>query len=365
LATIGDEAFKNCTSLLGLAFNEKLASIGDRAFMDCTSLEYAYIWYDTQIGSQAFANDDLLTIYTLAGSDAYRYAREDGINYSAYVDEDSFYDEWAIKLDSLAGYLGYCSDGHGDIQWLTVYDADCENDGYMIGVCEYCSEILDEKHINATGHNYVQTANIPATETTRGMVVFTCQNCGTSYCDYIEPLSDDYVVENHTVTARVVIATDKTATTGKAPAKNVGVVIDGITVAKTDNNGYFTCELESGVYEAQLTYSYGFNRTIYIIVEDKDIVYDEPIAIIGCDFTRDGVINDKDLEIFQMVVSSSKNDASYLDFVDIDNNGYINAKDRAYITSCRGINVKTFKYDEIIIQKQQPVVGDNILDVAD
>lgn len=351
IISLGDEAFMGCSSLAGIVFLEELESIGARCFANCSSLEYAYIWYNTLIGDDAFLNDDKLTIHTMAGSDAYRYARENGIAYSAYTDEDLFAYESGLKINVIAGYVGYCEEnGHGDIQWLTVYEADCENDGYIIGVCEYCSMILEQKHIDATGHNYKLTADVPATSTTRGMKVYVCSNCGERYCEYIEPTGEDINIETHTVSGRVVLATDKKATTGKTPAKNVKLQIDGITIATTDSDGMFKVLLETGSYEVDLIYSYGFKRTVYIVVENSDINFEQDIAIIGCDFNKDGKIDDDDLALFQMIISSSANDPSYLSYVDLNNDGYINAKDRAYIMACKGIDAKTFEYQSIIIK---------------
>lgn len=350
LGHIGAEAFMGCSSLVGMVVNENVTSIGDRAYMDCTNLEEIYIWYDAELGSNVFDNDNNLTIFTMVGSDAYRYAREFGIPYSAYTDEDSFYDICGEKIDVYAGYLGFCTDGHGDIEWLTVYDADCENDGYVIGVCEYCSEILEEKHIDAMGHDYKLTARIAATDTVRGMMVYSCQRCGESFCEYVEPTGDEAQIETHKITGNVTIATSKTAVIGKSPARNVSVVINDMVVAKTNENGQFELMLESGTYEAQLVYAYGFTRTIYFVVEDEDLIC-ESIPIIGCDFNKDGVIDDDDLSLFKMVISATANDLSYLDYVDMDNNGYINAKDMAYINACRGINAADYAYDEIVIQK--------------
>lgn len=91
----------------------------------------------------------------MAGSDAAVYAKTRNIPTELYTDADAFADLCAMKRDIYAGYLGFCTDGHGDIQWLTVYAADCTHDGYAIGVCEYCSAILEERHTTATGHNYV------------------------------------------------------------------------------------------------------------------------------------------------------------------------------------------------------------------
>lgn len=57
------------------------------------------------------------------------------------------------------------------------------------------------------------------------------------------------------------------------------------------------------------------------------------------------------VNIFQYVVSAQKNDPSYLAFVDMNNDGYINAKDRAYIRECMGLDASTFDYPNIIIEK--------------
>ncbi len=349
LYTIGKNAFKDCIKLEGLAFPENLGSIQEGAFMNCSALKYAYIW-NTLIGENAFANCEKLNIFTPVGSDAYRYAREFDIPYSAYTDEELFFDEWAIKIDAIAGYLGYCEeDGHGNIQYLTVYEADCEHDGYVIGVCEYCSEILEEIHTDAYGHDYRLETEIPATATTKGISVYTCENCNQSYTNYTPPTDSNYEIETHTVSGKVELSADKYASSGVAPAKSASVVINDMVVATTDENGNFSFELETGTYEAYIKYKYGFTRKLYIQVKNKDLAFTEPIAIIGCDFSKDGRIDDEDIKLFQMIISAKKNDPSYLSFVDMNGDGYINAKDLLYIKSCSGLSSDTFKYPVLII----------------
>ncbi len=349
LTSIGNEAFMGCSSLIGMVVPETVLTIGDRAYMNCPEMTEIYIW-SAKVGTDAFKNDDKLTIFTTAASDAYRYARECNVKYSPYTDENMFFDLCADKVIIYAGYLGYCTDGHGQTQWLTVYEADCENDGYMIGVCEYCSEIIDEKHIAASGHSYSLTADVPATENTKGMAIYNCSKCGDRYCSYTPATGSTVISEAHTVSGSVVLSLNKTATSGKAPAKNVSVVIGGNTVAVTDNEGKFSFELETGTYEAELRYAYGFTRTIYIVVEDSDVEYMN-IPIIACDFNKDGKIDDQDYALFNIVISSSANDPSYLDFVDMNNDGYINAKDRRYIRECYGLDATTFSYPVLIIRK--------------
>ena len=349
LYSIGKNAFKDCSRLEGLAFPENLSSIQEGAFMNCAGLKYAYIWR-AQIGANAFSGCDKLNIFTPVGTDAYRYAREFDIPYSAYIDEELFFDEWAIKIDALAGYLGYCEeDGHGDIQYLTVYEADCEHDGFVIGVCEYCSEILEEIHIDAYGHNYKAETQIPATATTRGISVYTCENCNQSYTTYSAPLDDSFEVETHSVSGRIELSADKYANQGLSPARGANIVINDMVVATSDENGAFSFEIETGTYEAHIRYAYGFTRNIYIQVKNADIEYDEPIVIIGCDFSKDGRIDDEDIKLFSMIISAKKNDPSYLRFVDMNGDGYINAKDMSYINACRGLTSQGFRYPQLII----------------
>lgn len=349
LKEIGIEAFNSCDALTAVVIPETVKTIGTGAFSYCANLKEVYVWNSAQ-DIMCFRSPNV-NIYTMVGSPAYEYARAAKIPYNAYTDEDLFFDECATKIDVLAGYLGTCADGHGDIQYLTVYEADCENDGFVIGVCEYCSEILEEIHVDALGHDYHVTASVPATALTKGVTVSTCRHCKKTHVEYTPATSTDTKIETHTVTAQVVIATDKTAQTGKSPAKNVSVVIDDSVEAVTDENGMFTLTLETGTYEAELTYAYGFRRTVYIVVEDEDIQFETPIAMIGCDFNKDGKIDNEDLTLFSYVVSAKKDDPSYLTFVDMNNDGYINAKDRAYIQACRGINSDTFVYPNIIVQK--------------
>lgn len=358
--SIGKQAFQGCYALTGIVIPDSVQFIGTQCFQHCNKLEYIYMNNPETLEKELFRiqesggyynNSPYITIYTVAGSNAHAYARTYRVKFVAYANEDVYYDEYAIKLDTLAGYLGYCTDGHGEIEYLTVYQGDCENDGYIIGVCEYCSKILTEKHVKATGHNYEVTADIPATECTKGVTIHTCTNCSDTYCDYTDPLDDNFVHESHTVTGRVVAATDKAASTGVSPAQNVNVVIDGKTVVKTDKNGVFTCTLDTGVYTAQLVYAYGFARTIYIVVEDQDYTFAEPIPIIGCDFNRDGRIDDRDLTLFNYIVSSKSRDPAYLSYVDMNNDGYINMKDRAYIIGCKGISSADYTYPAIVLSK--------------
>lgn len=348
ITSIGNDSFAYCGGLKDVVISESVESIGGRAFADCGSLERLYI-FNSEIESTILSSSDNAKIYTMAGSVPYERAREYNIPYYAYTDEDCFYDDVAVKLDSLAGYLGYCENGHGDIQYLTVYEPSCTQDGFIIGVCEYCSVILEEQHISACGHNYVNSVSIPATERTNGIDKYKCTNCNDTYTVY-SPALDSEKAENTmcNITGSVVIANDKEATQGTAALSAVDISLGGETLATTDKNGEFSFSLETGSYELVLHYNYGFDRTVYLVVTDEDIDMGA-IPIIACDWNKDGVIDDDDYTLFRFVVGSTSDSPSYLSFVDMNNDGKINVKDLVYMNNVKGIDSSDFEYPNIVI----------------
>lgn len=349
LESIDKNAFNNCWKLECIVIPRSVESIGNNAFAYMTSLKDIYIW-DTQLNADESAinncNPDL-TIHTMLATSAYEYARTNGIKLDAYTDEDAFFDDCEMMKDIYLGYFGICEYGHGDIQYLTVYDADCTMDGYIIGVCEYCSVVLEEIHINASGHDYHLKANIPATDVTRGMLVYTCDGCGNSYREYTEPAEDEAATGTYTVTGSVVLAENTAANSGSIPVGNVSVLIDGTEVARTAQDGTYSFEAETGVYELVLKYAYGFERSIYVVV-NKDVNI-EPVPVIACDFNKDGNIDDSDIYMFRIVISSGVNDASYLDFVDLNKDGRIDVRDAIYINRVKGISKETYQYPNIVV----------------
>ncbi|WP_298653275.1 leucine-rich repeat protein [uncultured Eubacterium sp.] len=396
LRTIGDRAFDGCSSLIGADIPSKVSSIGSYAFYECKKLEtvilptsiskvnkYTFAYCDSlknvvvprnvvSIGENAFACKNLqnifvwrtttqidafwlgfpakgLKIHTLAGSKALSYAQDNHIDYKIYQ-LSQFGDVCDAQIDSDGKYVDICKNGHGRIEYLTVYDADCENDGYIIGVCEFCSELLDEIHKPALGHNYVLTADIPAGVGTKGVKQYTCTNCQKTYCEYTEPLKPSEAVKQYTVSGTIVIETGETKKYN-APVRRADIVIDGKTVASSDDDGRFSFKIETGAYTAQIKYAYGYTRTVGIKVENDDVSFATPISIVACDFNKDGKIDETDAEMFSYVMSTSKNDLAYLDYCDLNHDGYINAKDRVIVMSFMGTDAKTYKYELVTIQK--------------
>lgn len=354
LNEIGLNCFNGCTSLVSMVVPESVETIASGAFAFIPGLKEVYIWNAT-VGYNCFKGSNNVTVKTLVGSPAHAFARTYGLQFSAYSDEEAFFDDCAAAMDILAGYLGYCTDGHGEIEWLSVYTGDCETDGYMIGVCEYCSQVLDEKHITAQGHKYSQVGYIEETATTAGIRVLKCTTCGEQYTSYTEPTGDNPVCEIHSVSGYITADTGKANSYGNTSLKSVNIVINGNVVARTNKQGYFSFNIKSGTYMAEIQYAYGFTRTVFIVVEDEDIVLNEAIKIVAVDFNSDKRIDDADVALFRVIVSSKEGDVSYLDYVDINHDGYINAKDYMIIQQFNGTSELTYTYPELIIKKSNTV----------
>lgn len=349
LHDIDSEAFAGCTSLTGIVMPNNDSCLDPCAFENCTSLTEVYMW-DNDFQEDTFKGCDNVVIHTLVGSDSYTCAKEYGLNLVTYTDENVFADQCAMMEDIYEGYIGFCDDGHGDIQYLTVYEPTCEQDGYIIGVCEYCSVILEEIHIEATGHKYEKAVTIDPTETTVGVEKYTCTACGDSYCVYSPALGGDTAEKTLcNITGKTVIANSKYADTGVTPLKSVSVKLGDETLATTDSNGNFSFSLETGVYELTLWYNYGFERTVYLVVEDKDVNIGS-VPMIACDWNKDGKIDDGDMELFKFVISSKEGDPAYLDYVDMNNDGKIDVKDLVYMNYVKGLNKETFTYPSIVAE---------------
>lgn len=346
LLTIGDDCFNGCVAIESMVFPQSLVSIGGGALAFNPNLKSIFVWNAT-LGYNIFYNSSIPIIYTTAGSNAHGTARTKKYPFLAYTDEEIFAEICFEAIDELSGYLGYCTDGHGDIEWLEVYEGDCENDGYAIGVCEYCSEILDEKHTYATGHQYSQIAYMKETATDYGIRVLRCDVCAERYTTYYKPLGE-YTpsIGVYNVSGKVYADTGKAINNENTAVENAEIVINGDVVARTDENGNFRFKMKSGLYVMEVRYIYGFSRYLVLSVTDHDIKLSdyEPITIVACDFNKDGVIDAADQSLFMLVIASKEGDTSYLKFIDLNNDGYINAKDYIIIGRFYGETVLTYQY---------------------
>ncbi len=348
LSEIKSECFNGCKSIVSMVIPRSVTKIGGGAFSNMTSLEKIYIW-NSNSGYRMLYNSNKAVIYTLAGTPAYEFARNNKYDVKGYTDEEVFAEECFAAVNSLEGYLGYCTDGHGDIEWLTVYEPDCENDGYRIGVCEYCSTILKEEHITAKGHKYQQIGYIKETATQRGIRVLKCTECGETRTTYTNPTSSTPgTVGVYNVSGIVQADTKRSAYYGENfGIENANIVIDGNVVARTDEYGRFSFNIKSGSYMVDIVYNFGFTRTVGLTVSDGDVIISEPIKIVACDFNKDKKIDSADQNLFRIIVSSKKGDPAYLSYVDLNHDGYINAKDYLIIQSFDGIDACSYIYPEL------------------
>lgn len=76
--------------------------------------------------------------------------------------------------------------------WKIVIEPNCTTAGMERRKCNGCDN-FEERTIEATDHDYVLTANVPATCTQTGSATYTCQNCGGSYTDIFPIIPHDYI----------------------------------------------------------------------------------------------------------------------------------------------------------------------------
>ncbi len=78
--SIGASAFEDCQNLKKIVLPESVTSIGNRAFCGCENLEKIVLPESvTSIGDSAFDECDKITIFTVTGSYAEKYAKENHI----------------------------------------------------------------------------------------------------------------------------------------------------------------------------------------------------------------------------------------------------------------------------------------------
>lgn len=164
--SIEDRTFASCSNLTSITIPDSVTSIGDSAFMYCTSLISITIPNSiTSIGEMAFYNCTSL----------------DYVFYGGTKDDKN---EILVGADNSClntAFWHYESSDHVCGDWILDTKPICTSTGSQHKECTVCGEIVETVEIPATGHNYIDVVEVPATCTVPGKMVSTCQDCGDSY----------------------------------------------------------------------------------------------------------------------------------------------------------------------------------------
>jgi len=133
-------------------------------------------------------------------------------------------------------------------------------------------------------------------------------------------------------------------TVGAKGVADVNIIINGETVATTDSTGAYSFEIANGTYDVTLSYAYGINRTVKLIVNNAPVEA-SAITIVMCDYDKNGTINVSD-------VSAYKNAVTSLDSVksDLNRDGVINVSDTSIMKAFFIKSNINDIYSEMVIQ---------------
>lgn len=119
---------------------------------------------------------------------------------------------------------------------------------------------------------------------------------------------------------------------GPAPGLNISIVsLNNKYTTTSDSNGSFILNnVTSGIYIMHISGESTIDRNILINVDNKITNIGE-ITIACFDYIKDGIIDDKDLNAWSTWLNKGKDSEKYNPFADLNNDGFINAKDYAMI----------------------------------
>ena len=148
------------------------------------------------------------------------------------------------------------------------------------------------------------------------------------------------------VSAVVTVMTDSTGATNNVPVKNAKITLDNGLSAVTGEDGRFTIEnVPSGNYTATITYEYGITRNVNVTVTDHDVDFKEAVALVACDFDKNGVISSVDLSTVNNAINTADGLIKY-PYCDLDGNKVISSADSLIVNV---FAQQSFQYDTITI----------------
>jgi len=259
--SIGDFAFKYCSSLNTITIGNGVTSIRHSAFYDCDSLTSITFPDSVEtIGDNAFYDCNRLTSVTIGnsvtsiGSSAFRYCSK--IKYVFY--DGTKEDRKNIVIGSNNSALGdvewhYEATDHINSDWITDTCATCTEDGSKHIECTVCGEIIQTSAIESLGHKYSEKWTVTKEA--------TCTELGSRYKECI---CGDKVIEKIEVTDH----THKTITTVATPDANGKIAKKCSTCGDVKSSK--TIYRISSVSLSTTAYTYnGENKTPTVTVKDS------------------------------------------------------------------------------------------------
>ncbi len=148
------------------------------------------------------------------------------------------------------------------------------------------------------------------------------------------------------VSAVVTVMSKATGETNNSPIKDVKITLNNGLSAVTDANGRFTLEnVPAGNYTATITYDYGITRNVNVTVTDHNVDFKEPIALVACDFDKNGVISSVDSATVNKAINTPDGFLKY-QYCDLDGNKVISSTDSIIVNV---FAQQTFQYGTITI----------------
>lgn len=149
------------------------------------------------------------------------------------------------------------------------------------------------------------------------------------------------------VSAVVTVMSDSTGATNNTPIKNAKITLNNGISAVTGADGRFTLQnVPAGNYTATITYDYGITRNVNVTVTDHNVDFKDAVALIACDFDKNGVISSSDTTIISKA-SISLDGITQYPYCDLDGNKMISSSDSVIVNV---LSINNVEYKPITIK---------------
>lgn len=343
LSTANTGLFKNCVSLESVDC-KPLSMICNQSFYGCQNLKVLKTENtDFEFCSNTFFNCRNLQIFADENSYMYKFAKENNIHVITdknlvpnikcnhpqlkiiqRLEKDCFNEGYSVFYCTLCGCaftdMDYCT-GH-DYQITKVEKTCCEYEKakYECRRCGYA--YIETVGWTLKPHDTYTKEYLAPTESKTGRAYTYCKNCSTVLPNTIIPSLAPYEVKGCTI-----VAEDRNFNApNKYPLSNVSIYVDGTLSGRTDEKGEFKMNFGNGTYEVHLTHPSSLDKSFTFTVNNGNVTIDEPIAMIACDWEKDGYINAKDF--------AKLKHADTIYGYDLNGDTYINAVEENIFKNC-------------------------------